>query len=66
MIGLMDKFLRLPQVKAKVGIGRTSIYQKIKQGQFPKPIALGPQSVAWIESEVEEWMGERITESRAS
>lgn len=62
----MDKFLRLPQVKSKVGIGRTTIYEKIKQGQFPKPIALGPQSVAWIESEISEWMEQRIAESRAS
>jgi prophage regulatory protein len=62
----MKQFLRLPQVKQRVGLGRTTIYEKIKAGDFPRPVSLGPQAVAWLSSEVEEWMEERITESRAS
>jgi prophage regulatory protein len=62
----MKQFLRLPQVKQRVGLGRTTIYEKIKVGDFPRPVSLGPQAVAWLSSEVEEWMEERITESRAS
>ena len=57
---MTDSFLRLPAVKQRTGFGRSQIYNLIKQGQFPKQIHLGPQSVAWLESEVTEWMKERI------
>ena len=61
---MTDFFLRLPAVKQRTGFGRSQIYNLINQGQFPKQIHLGPQSVAWLESEVTEWMKERIRLSR--
>lgn len=48
--------LRLAQVKAKTGISRSGIYQKIAEGNFPKPVPLGPRAVGWIESEIEGWL----------
>ncbi|MEZ2624189.1 MULTISPECIES: helix-turn-helix transcriptional regulator [Paenalcaligenes] len=39
------------------------IYKKIKDGEFPPPIKLGRKSV-WLKSEVEQWMMQRIRESR--
>ena len=57
-------FLRLPAVKKRTGFESSQIYKLIKQGQFPKQIYLGPQSVAWLESEVTDWMKERIRLSR--
>ena len=47
---MTETFLRLPGVKKRTGFGRSHIYSLIKQGQFPKQIYLGPQSVAWLES----------------
>jgi prophage regulatory protein len=32
----------------------------IKAGKFPPPIALGSNRVGWIESEIEDWLVERI------
>ena len=58
----LEKFLRLPQVKSLTGLGRTRIYRKISEDKFPRPVRLGPQSVAWVESEVREWMQQRILE----
>jgi predicted DNA-binding transcriptional regulator AlpA len=43
------KLLRLPQVKESTGLSRTSIYRKIAAREFPRPVRLGPKSVAWIE-----------------
>ena len=60
---MTETFLRLPAVKKRTGFGRSHIYSLIKQGQFPKQIYLGPQSVAWLESEVSDWMEQRILES---
>ena len=51
--------LRLPMVKAKTGLGRSSIYKGIKAGTFPSPVALGPRAVGWIESSVNDWVASR-------
>ena len=61
---MTDSFLRLPKVKQLTGVGRSQIYHLIKQGKFPKQIHIGPKSVAWLDSEVSEWMKERIRLSR--
>ena len=61
---MTDTFLRLPKVKQVTGFGRSQIYLLIKQGKFPKQIHIGPKSVAWLDSEVSEWMKERIRLSR--
>ena len=61
---MTDSFLRLPKVKQLTGFGRSQIYHLIKQGKFPKQIHIGPKSVAWLDSEVSEWMKERIHLSR--
>jgi predicted DNA-binding transcriptional regulator AlpA len=45
------KIIRLPQVRALVGLGKTTIYDKIKQGHFPKPLKLGRVS-GWLEGDV--------------
>jgi len=57
-------FLRFRQVKNMVGLGKTTLYARIGQGTFPKPVSLGGRSVAWIESEVTAWMHARIAASR--
>jgi prophage regulatory protein len=57
--------LRLPVVIHRTGLSRTVIYGRIAEGNFPRPIALGGRAVGWIESEVEQWIEERIAESRS-
>jgi prophage regulatory protein len=61
---MKTSFLRLPTVKARTGLSRSSIYLFISQGAFPKSIALGDRAVGWIESEVDEWIKKRIEASR--
>ena len=58
------RILRLPQVEARTGISRSSIYARVAKGTFPPPIQLGPRAVGWIESEVEAWIREQIAASR--
>ena len=59
-----ERIIRLPQVKAFTGLGRTSIYAGMKDGTFPKSILLGAKSVGWVESEINAWIAERISASR--
>ena len=61
---MTDTFLRLQKVTQLTGFGRSQIYLIIKQGKFAKQIHIGSNSVAWLDSEVSEWMQERIRLSR--
>ncbi len=54
------KFLRLSDVKARTGKSKTTIYNDIKKGTFPKQFPNGEGSVAWLESEIVKWQEERI------
>lgn len=59
------RFLRLPEVLARTGLSRSTIYVRLDQGRFPRPVSLGGRAVGWIEEEVDEWIRERIAESRS-
>ena len=61
---LRIRFLRLPEVLARTGLSRSTIYVRLEQGLFPRPVSLGVRAVGWIESEVDEWIRRRIAESR--
>jgi prophage regulatory protein len=61
---MSNEILRLPRVKIKAGLSRSSIYAAVAQGKFPKPIKLQVRAVGWLESEIEEWIRERVKDSR--
>jgi len=58
------RFLRLKEVKERIGLGTTSIYKMINEGTFPKPVKILGKNVAWIDSEVDEWIMQRIADQR--
>lgn len=58
-----ESLLPLPAVKARVGMGKTKIYEQIKAGAFPKCIKNGQASL-WIASEVEAWIEQAINRAR--
>lgn len=51
-----DRLLRLPEVMDRVGLKRTAIYQRMREGRFPMPRSLGPRCTVWLESELEDWI----------
>ncbi len=56
------KFIKLREVMNLTGLGRTSIYNYMAINQFPKTVSLGARSVAWIESEIQDWIAEKVAE----
>ena len=56
--------LRLPDVKIRTGLSRSTIYALVKNERFPKYISLGARSVGWLESEIEAWIESRVNASR--
>lgn len=56
------RVLRRKAVEEKTGLKHSAIYQKIMERTFPAPVKLGPHAVGWIESEIDEWIANRIAE----
>lgn len=50
------RLIRLPEVIARVGIKRSTIYQRMAEGRFPKGRSIGPKSTVWVESEINDWI----------
>ncbi|MGA7588208.1 MAG: AlpA family transcriptional regulator [Rouxiella badensis] len=55
-----DRFMRLPEVIHTTGLSRSTIYDLISRRQFPAQLSLGGKNVAWLASEIDGWMNERI------
>ncbi|GEA24600.1 transcriptional regulator [Vibrio harveyi] len=56
------RFLRLQDVMSLTGLGRSTIYKFMAdETDFPKSVPLGGRRVAWVESEIEEWMESRLS-----
>ena len=60
----MPVFLRERQVKAITGLSRTTRYLGVKSGTFPAPISIGARAVAWLSSDIEKWIDDRLAKSR--
>ena len=54
------RFLRISEVLDRVGVSRPTIYRCVAASEFPKQIAIGANSVVWLESNVTKWMDQRI------
>tara|TARA_B100000780_G_scaffold262269_1_gene215274 strand:+ start:1245 stop:1436 length:192 start_codon:yes stop_codon:yes gene_type:complete len=57
-------FLKRPEIEYRTGLKRSTIYDKMKAGTFPKPVKLGARAVAWLEPEIDAWIKERISQRR--
>lgn len=62
---MAHSFLRLPTVKARTGLSRSTIYLRISENRFPKPISLGSRAVGWVESDIDDWVERQIESSRS-
>ena len=51
-----DRFLRLPQVLELIPIGRSTLWAKIKRGEFPKPEKLSAKIAVWRESDIQAYI----------
>lgn len=61
----MPMLLSMAAVIAKTSKSRSGIYAAIKEGSFPKPVVIGSRRVAFIVEEVDEWIANKIAQSRS-
>jgi len=55
------QLLRLPEVMSRTGLGRSTIWNHVAHGRFPKQVKLSERSSAWVASEVDQWINAKIT-----
>ncbi|WP_342607750.1 AlpA family transcriptional regulator [Vibrio tritonius] len=58
----MTKFMRLKEVMEMTAMSRSNVYKMMSEGRFPQSVPLGARAVAWVESEVQDWILERIAQ----
>ena len=61
---MSNKILRLPTVKEITGLSRSSIYLRMSNSEFPQSISLGGRAIAWLETDINQWLDECITASK--
>ncbi|AJR00846.1 Transcriptional regulator, AlpA like [Enterobacteriaceae bacterium bta3-1] len=58
-----QSLIRLPEVLKRTGFGKAWIYRLISEGRFLAPVKIGVRAVAFVESEVDEWI-QSVIETR--
>lgn len=59
-----QRFIKIDEVSRVTALSESQIYRKMKAGEFPQNIAIGANSKVWLESEVIDWMNDKITQHR--
>lgn len=55
------RILRKPAVSARTGLGKSTIDEKVRRGEFPAPIKLTSKAIGWRIEDVDNWLAERAT-----
>ncbi|MBC3249395.1 AlpA family transcriptional regulator [Serratia fonticola] len=61
---MTNTLIRLPDVQRRTGYSKAWIYRLMSQGKFPTSVKIGSRAIAFVESEIDEWVNQRIAESR--
>ena len=51
-----SRILRIPEVCAVTGLGKSTIYKKLSEGTFPEPLRLGPRAIGWRARDLLAWL----------
>ena len=63
---MSNKIIRLPEVKSKAGLSRSTIYLRMFKGIFSQTISLGERAVGWLEADIDQWLDDRIAASKGA
>jgi prophage regulatory protein len=57
-----DRLLPMPEVLKLTAMSRSTLYNKLRAGEFVRPVAIGQRSIRFLESEVRAWIQERVAQ----
>lgn len=60
---MTKRLIMLPEVVGKIGLNKSSIYARVKRGDFPAPIKVGARTT-WLESEIDSWIDSQVAAAR--
>ncbi|HDS1115210.1 AlpA family transcriptional regulator [Pluralibacter gergoviae] len=61
---MSQSLIRFDEVQKRTGYSKAWIYRLLKENRFPQSVKIGSRAIAFIESEIDEWINQRIAESR--
>lgn len=61
---MSQSLIRLSEVQRRTALGKAWIYRLMSQGKFPSSVKIGSRAIAFVESEIDDWINQRIEESR--
>lgn len=61
-----ERMLSWPMVREATGLSRATAWRRQRDGDFPQPVQLSPNRVAWRESEVLAWLASRTPRSQGA
>jgi prophage regulatory protein len=61
---MSKSLIRLTDVQRRTGYSKAWIYRLMSQGKFPESVKIGTRAIAFVESEIDDWVNQRIAESR--
>lgn len=59
----IDRFLSRAEIEAITGLSYTTLWRRMKVGEFPSPVQLSPNRVGWPKSAIVDWVQGRIAAS---
>ena len=63
---MSNTLIRLTEVQRRTGYSKAWIYRLMGQGKFPASVKIGSRAIAFVESGIDEWINQRIAESRGT
>lgn len=61
-----NRLISRREVQAKTSYSASHIYAKMAKGEFPAPVRISERRIAWLESEIDQWIAELIANRNAS
>ena len=61
---MTNTILRLPAVLERTGLSRSTVCLMVSKAKFPAPVSLGERAVGWVESQVDQWVDDKIAASQ--
>ncbi len=59
-----ERFIDFLEIKFRTGLSRSTVYEFMKVGKFPKPINIGTRTKKWLESDIDHWIAEQINKNQ--
>lgn len=62
---MAQQVLRVPEVLAQIGLSRSTLYQRLAEGSFPRPVRLGGRrAIGFLQADVDAWISAQVQASR--